>query len=319
MTQYIIAIDLGGTTSKLALVDPQGNLLDKWSLITDTKEHGQWILPNIARSIQEALERNELSLDDILGIGMGCPGRSDQVTGCVSGAFNLNWHANYPVKEFFDQYFPLNFYIDNDANLAALGEYWLGAGQDCDPMILLTLGTGVGAGIIINGTSFRGYRGSAGEIGHLMVDPDHRFECSCGKKGCLETIASVNGLANLTYYHQDSMSDVTIEANNGLLATQVIDLARQGHDGALVIMNEFAQALSLALSHLLNILNPERILLGGGLSRASDLLIPIMNECIHQYTFVNNREYTLRVAELGNDAGVYGAVKMVLDQQENRK
>lgn len=319
MSKYIIVIDLGGTSSKLALADPQGKLLDKWSLLTDTKDQGQWILPNIARSIQDALIRNHLSLEDILGIGMGCPGRADQESGCVSGAFNLNWTADYPVKEFFDQYFPLDFYIDNDANLAALGEYWLGAGQACDPMILLTLGTGVGAGIILKGQTFQGYRGSAGEIGHLMVDFSQRFECTCGKKGCLETLASVNGLANLAKYHQALLSDLRLESNNGLLAKQVIDKAREGHEGALKILDEFVRALALAISHLLNILNPESILLGGGLSQAGDLLIPLMKDYIHQYTFINNEDFELRVAELGNDAGIYGAVKMVLDKQINRK
>ena len=202
MHNKVMGIDLGGTSVKLAILSEEGEVLQKWSIPTDSSDHGVKIMPDIIGSIKHHLNLYRLTAEDFLGIGMGSPGAVDRSNGTVTGAFNLNWTTAQPVRDMMEQETGMPFFIDNDANVAALGEKWRGAGGDNDDVVFITLGTGVGGGIVADGHLIHGTAGSGGEIGHMTVDPDG-FECTCGKKGCLETVASATGVVKLARKHAE--------------------------------------------------------------------------------------------------------------------
>lgn len=181
MSKKIIGIDLGGTTAKFAILTNEGEIQQKWSIVTDITDKGTHIVPAIVDSINEQLEKYQLSPEDFIGIGMGSPGTVDRTEGTVIGAYNLNWTTSQPVKQLIEEGTGIPFAIDNDANVAALGERWRGAGENEDDVVFITLGTGVGGGIIAGGRLVHGIAGAAGELGHITVDPEG-YDCTCGKK-----------------------------------------------------------------------------------------------------------------------------------------
>ncbi|MBG9980066.1 ROK family glucokinase [Facklamia lactis] len=315
--EKIIAIDLGGTSAKLALVSKTGSIIYQWALPTDSSEEGLYIVPNLIQSIQSELKSRNESINEFLGIGFGTPG-TVQENGSVVGAYNLGWQRAHPVKEYFDQAFDIPFYIENDANVAALGEQWQGAGKGFQDVGMLTLGTGVGGGIVMNGKIITGSTGSAGEIGHITVDFTDDFLCTCGKHGCLESVASATGILNLahhlaTYYEGNSRLYQATIKDERLNAKMIIDAAKHGDDFARVVFEHFCRYLGLACSHLANILNPSVIVIGGGVSQAGDFLLnQILSEFEH-FVFAPIRNKTkIQLAQLGNDAGVIGAASLVI-------
>lgn len=321
MSKKIIGIDLGGTTVKFAILSSEGDIQQKWSIETDISEEGTKIVPSIIASIKKHIEMYGMSTGDFLGIGMGSPGTVDAANGTVIGAYNLNWKTLQMVRQQIEEGTGIPFFIDNDANVAALGEAWRGAGESEPDVVFLTLGTGVGGGIIVDKKLVHGATGAAGEVGHITVEPNG-FQCTCGKTGCLETVASATGVVHLARdlsesYAGDSKLKYSIDDGQLITAKDVFDLAKEEDPLALIVVDKVAYYLGLASSHLANILNPSTIVLGGGVSRAGDILTKSIQPYFEQYTFPTIRKSTkIRLALLGNDAGVIGASSLVKSSLE---
>lgn len=316
MSKKILGIDLGGTSIKFAILTEAGDIQQKWSIETNILDDGQFIVPDIIESIQHHFSLYQMTAEDFLGIGMGSPGAVNREKGTVYGAYNLNWRELVEVKKPIEEAIGLPFYIDNDANVAALGEKWKGAGADDENVVFVTLGTGVGGGVIANGELVHGVAESGGEIGHVTVDPNG-FDCTCGKKGCLETVASASGVLNLTrkfseVYAGDSVLKKMVDDGEQITSKQVFELAKENDDLAVKVVEEFSFFLGLACSHLGNILNPQFIVIGGGVSAAGEFLLEKVRKNFERFTFPNVQESTkIKIAKLGNDAGVIGASYLV--------
>lgn len=316
MSKKLIGIDLGGTTAKLAILSETGEIQQKWSVLTDISEEGAKIIPSIVDSINDHINRYNMTKDDFIGIGMGSPGTVDRVNGTVIGAYNLNWKNLQPVKMLIESGTGISFAIDNDANVAALGERWKGAGENEDNMAFLTLGTGVGGGIIAEGNLLHGTVGAAGEVGHITVDPKG-YACTCGKKGCLETVASATGVVRLARDYADNYageSKLKLAIDDGQLVTakDVFDYAKNNDELAEMVIDKVAFYLGLACGNIANILNPSTIVIGGGVSNAGQFLIDKVRDYFNVFTFpaVQN-SCKICLAQLGNDAGVIGASSLI--------
>ena len=318
MSKKIIGIDLGGTSVKLAILTTAGDIQEKWSIKTNILDEGSHIVPDIIESIKHRFETHGLTKDDFLGIGMGSPGVIDTEAGTVIGAYNLNWKTLQLVKKQFETELGLPFFIDNDANVAALGEQWVGAGENNPDVVFMTLGTGVGGGVIAAGNLIRGVKGAGGELGHITVDFEAPFACTCGKKGCLETVASATGIVNLTRryaeeYAGDAKLKQMIDDGQEVTAKDVFDLAKEGDDLALIVYRHFSNYLGVACANIAAVLNPAYIVLGGGVSAAGEFLLEGVRKVFAENSFPQIKESTqLVLATLGNDAGVLGAASLVL-------
>ncbi|HGA1508565.1 TPA: ROK family glucokinase, partial [Streptococcus suis] len=311
-------IDLGGTSVKLAILTTEGEIQEKWSIKTNILDDGSHIVPDIIDSIKQRFETHGLTKDDFLGIGMGSPGVVDSEAGTVIGAYNLNWKTLQLVKEQFESALGLPFFIDNDANVAALGEQWVGAGNNNPNVVFMTLGTGVGGGVIAAGNLIRGVKGAGGELGHITVDFDEPFACTCGKKGCLETVASATGIVNLSrryadQYAGDAKLKQMIDDGQDVTAKDVFDLAKEGDDLALIVYRHFSEYLGVACANIAAVLNPAYIVLGGGVSAAGEFLLDGVRKVFAENSFPQIKESTqIVLATRGNDAGVLGAASLVL-------
>ncbi|CYT76730.1 ROK family glucokinase [Streptococcus suis] len=318
MSKKIIGIDLGGTSVKLAILTTEGEIQEKWSIKTNILDDGSHIVPDIIDSIKHRFETHGLTKDDFLGVGMGSPGVVDSEAGTVIGAYNLNWKTLQLVKEQFESALGLPFFIDNDANVAALGEQWVGAGNNNPNVVFMTLGTGVGGGVIAAGNLIRGVKGAGGELGHITVDFDEPFACTCGKKGCLETVASATGIVNLSrryadQYAGDAKLKQMIDDGQDVTAKDVFDLAKEGDDLALIVYRHFSEYLGVACANIAAVLNPAYIVLGGGVSAAGDFLLDGVRKVFAENSFPQIKESTqIVLATRGNDAGVLGAASLVL-------
>ncbi|MGN1400721.1 MAG: ROK family glucokinase [Bacillus sp. (in: firmicutes)] len=314
MEKWLVGIDLGGTTTKIAFITQTGEFVHKWEIKTDTSENGQHIVDSIAKAIDaKLLELNETA-DRLEAIGMGAPGPVDAKTGTVYEAVNLGW-TNYPLQAALNEATGLPVAVDNDANIAALGEMWKGAGVGARNLVCVTLGTGVGGGIITNGQLVQGASGAAGEIGHITVIPFEGSPCNCGKSGCLETVASATGIVKVAMERlNESPSELKniLDKNGFITSKDVMDCAVQGDDYALSVIDRVSYYLGLSLANMANVLNPEIIVIGGGVSRAGDILLNTVREYFERFAFVRVRKSTtLKIATLGNDAGVIGGAKLV--------
>jgi glucokinase len=315
--QWIVGVDLGGTTTKLAFINMDGEILHKWEIPTDNSNEGQNITINIAHAIDDKLLELNESKKKLAGIGMGAPGPINYETGVVLNVVNLGWQDNFPLQESLHTLTGLPVAIENDANCAALGEMWNGAGKGASDLVCVTLGTGVGGGVITNGNIVRGINGAAGEIGHITSISLGGAPCNCGKTGCLETIASATGIVRLAETElsnpdvQGQLAEIFAEKGK-VTAKDVFDYARNGDDLAVKILNEVTFHLGFALANIANTLNPEMIVLGGGVSRAGDILLDGVKENFSKFTFSASRESTrLSLATLGNDAGAIGAAWLI--------
>lgn len=312
----LIGIDLGGTTIKFAIMSEDGQIIQKWSIETDIQNDGRNIVPNIIESINHRINLYGFSPNDFLGIGMGSPGTVDRLKGTVIGAYNLNWSTIQPVKEKIEDGTMIPLYIDNDANVAALGERWMGAGENGTDVVFITLGTGVGGGIIADGNLIHGKIGAGGEIGHIIVE-SNGYKCTCGNQGCLETVASATGIVRLARdYSEEFAGDSELKwlINDGQEVTSktIFDLAKRDDKLALIVVEKFYYYLGIACANIGNILNPETIVIGGGVSAAGDMMLKGVEEYFHRFAFPQVRTSTnLKLAQLGNDAGVIGAASLV--------
>ena len=318
MSKKIIGIDLGGTSVKFAILTQEGEVQEKWSIKTNILDEGSHIVDDMIESINHRLHLLNLSAEDFIGIGMGSPGVVDCEKGTVIGAYNLNWKTLQPVKEKIEKATGISFFIDNDANVAALGERWKGAGENQPDVVFMTLGTGVGGGIVAEGKLLHGVAGAAGELGHITVDFDQPILCTCGKKGCLETVASATGIVNLTRryadeYAGDAELKKLIDNGEDVNAKIVFDLAKAGDELALIVYRNFARYLGIACANIGSILNPSTIVIGGGVSAAGEFLLDGVRKVYEENSFPQVRTSTkLALATLGNDAGVIGAASLVL-------
>lgn len=321
--KWIVGVDLGGTTTKLAFINQYGEILYKWEIPTDNSHDGKYITINIAKSIDRKLEELDLSKNKLVGIGMGAPGPVNYNTGVILNAVNLGWRDNFPLRDLLEVETSLPAIIDNDANCAALGEMWKGAGNGAKDLVCVTLGTGVGGGVIANGDIIQGFNSAGGEIGHITAIPSGGAPCNCGKTGCLETIASATGIVRL------AMIELSKEGANGELhqvfsqhgvitAKNVIDCARMGDFISQKVLEEVSFYLGLVLANIANILNPEKIVLGGGVSKAGNILLNSVQSNFEKFAFTPVRNSTeIAIATLGNDAGVIGAAWLVKNKKVN--
>lgn len=311
----LIGVDLGGTTIKFAILTAEGEIQQKWSLRTNILDEGSYIVPDIIESINHHIDLYKMSRDQFIGIGMGTPGTVDRDNGTVIGAYNLNWKTLQPVKEQIEAGTGLKFAIDNDANCAGLGERWKGAGNDGDDVAFITLGTGVGGGLIANRQLLHGIGGAAGEVGHIIVQPNG-YQCTCGNHGCLEQYASATGVVHLAQdlaeeYEGTSRLKKMIDDGDEITSKIVFDLAKERDYLANKVVDKVCYYLGLACANISNTLNPEFVVIGGGVSAAGDFLLKRVQRNFNEFAFATVRTSTqLKLAELGNDAGVIGAASL---------
>lgn len=312
--QWLVGVDLGGTTIKIAFISTAGDIIDKWEIVTDKRENGTKIPNHITASIDENLRRLGKGKDQLLGIGIGAPGPVNSENGSVSVAVNLGWEKNFPLREQLSQETSLPVFVDNDANIAALGEMWKGAGEGAKNLLFVTLGTGVGGGVIVNGEIVHGINGAAGEIGHIASVAHEGLPCNCGKTGCLETVASATGIVNLARkVLQTSPVPSILRHAPELTAKVIFDTAKEKDMVGISVVEKFAYYLGYALANIANVLNPEKIVIGGGVSRAGETLLNPVREQLGRFAFPRVAEgVDLSIATLGNDAGVLGAAWLVM-------
>ncbi|MBN2540690.1 MAG: ROK family glucokinase [Bacilli bacterium] len=307
MRKYIIGVDVGGTSVKFGKFDLEGILLDKWSIRTDRSDKGEHILPAIVASIKETVD-----LKEIKGIGIGVPGpvKDNVVVHCV----NLNWGRRDLVQELHLLLQDKDIIIraGNDANVAAAGEMYKGAARGYRTVVMYTLGTGIGGGIVLNGELMEGVNGAGAELGHTIVDFRHNFPCNCGKKGCLETVASATGIISLAKENLiRSKAKSPLRRYESFSAKKVIDYAKEGDFISLKTIDEAMKYLALAIANVSLTLDPEIILIGGGVSHAGQFLIDLIEKYFYQMTDPFIKQANIQIASLGNDAGIYGCAYLI--------
>ncbi|MCR5488050.1 MAG: ROK family glucokinase [Lachnospiraceae bacterium] len=312
MGKVAIGVDVGGTSVKLGLLDLDGKLLDQWEIHTRTEDSGTHILPDIAQSIQARIRDKGLEPADIIGTGIGLPGPVSE-DGMVYKAVNLGWQREFNVAEELSGLLGgMKVRAGNDANVAALGEAWQGAGRGHKEMVMVTLGTGIGGGVIHDGRIVTGANGAAGEIGHICIRPDDTRKCNCGNRGCFELYGSATGIARLAEEELASSEDESVLRNGRASAKAVWDAVKEGDPLAIRVAEKFGYYLGFGLSIIAGVLNPELFVLGGGVSKAGEVIIPYIRKNLDKYVFhACNAEIVL--AKLGNNAGIIGAAKLVID------
>ncbi len=309
MAKYVFGVDIGGTTVKMGFLDIQGNLLDKWEIPTRKENGGENILPDVARSIEEKLKKDNIAKEDVAGIGVGVPGPVSG-DGVVHRAVNLGW-GEFNVNDKLTALTGIKSMAGNDANVAALGEMWKGGGQGYSDMVMVTLGTGVGGGIIIGGRILAGSTGAGGEIGHIHVNDSEERTCGCGNKGCLEQYASATGISYLATQHKKNWNGQTV-LKDDLSAKAVFDGVKAGDALCIEVAEDFGETLGKGLAVIASVVNPEAFVIGGGVSKAGEVLLSYIRPSFDKYAFHGARGAKLLLATLGNDAGMYGAAKLVL-------
>ncbi|MBD5456642.1 MAG: ROK family glucokinase [Lachnospiraceae bacterium] len=313
MKKYVFGVDIGGTTVKLGLFDAEGNVIEKWEIPTRTEDSGSKILPDIADSVREKMK--EIGPDCVAGVGVGAPGPIDG-DGVVHRAVNLGW-GTFSIKETLEELLNIPVMAGNDANVAALGEMWMGGGQGCKDLVVVTLGTGVGGGIIINGKILTGAVGAGGEIGHIHVNDSEEEACGCGNKGCLEQYTSATGITRLANRRLASSDKDSVLRSGEVSAKTVFDAVKAGDPLAIEVAEEFGKYLGDGLAAIAGVVNPEAIVIGGGVSKAGEVLIDYIKPNYEKTVFHGSKDVKFSLATLGNDAGIYGAAKLVLDIANN--
>ena len=310
--KYGFGVDLGGTTVKLAWFNENGDLLDKWEIPTVTAGGGAQILPDIAASIDGYLTEKGIDRSQVIGIGIGVPGPVDG-KGVVNKCVNLGWGV-FNIEKTLSDLTGLPVKAGNDANVAALGEAWKGGGNGCENMVMATLGTGVGGGIIIDGRPVSGVHGAGGEIGHLVLNKDETEQCGCGKYGCVEQYCSATGVVRLAKRHLAASTQASpLRAIDNLTCKDVFDAGKEGDALALEILEDVYDCMGQFLANVCCVADPELVVLGGGVSRAGQVLLDGAKRYFDKYIFHASRSIRFALASLGNDAGAYGAFKLVLD------
>ena len=312
MKKYGFGVDVGGTTIKMGFFETSGKLIDKWEIKTDTSNGGENILSDIAKAIDNKLAQEGISKNDVQGVGVGVPGPVNS-KGIVLKCVNLGWGV-FNVEEELASLTGLKVKAGNDANVAALGEMWQGADKDNEDMVMVTLGTGVGGGIIVDGKVIAGANGAGGEIGHITVNNDEIEACNCGQYGCLEQYTSATGIVRMAKRKLAKTDEETsLRAVEELSAKTIFDEAKKGDKIAGELVEELGKILGGTLSNIAAVTNPEVIVIGGGVSKAGQILIDTIHKHFTESVFHACKDTRFVLAGLGNDAGMYGCVKMLLD------
>ena len=297
----------------MGLFQTDGVLLEKWEIPTRTENGGEMILPDVAKSISEVCEKRSLEKDAIEGLGIGVPAPVTEA-GIVKNTANLGWGYR-EVKREMEELTNLKVCMGNDANVAALGEMWLGAGKGEENIVMVTLGTGVGGGVILNGHPLVGTNGAGGEIGHICVNETETKKCGCGNTGCLEQYASATGIARLAAEHlEEEKKDSLLRGQEKVDAKAVFDALKEGDGLAEDVVEEFGRYLGYALANIAVVVDPAVIVIGGGVSKAGEILLSYVEKNYMKRAFFANKEVKFKLAELGNDAGICGAAKLILEQ-----
>ena len=316
MGQYCFGIDVGGTTVKCGLFMTDGTLVENWEIPTRLEEEGSFILPDIAETIQKKMDEMGIDSQNVEGVGIGIPGPVN-AKGEVSVAVNLHWKFKAVASE-LSALTGLQAKAGNDANVAALGEAWKGAAAGAKNVLMLTLGTGVGGGVIVDGRIVAGTHGAGGEIGHAVVNHDETKPCNCGSKGCLEQYCSATGLARLAREElEETTRDTPLrqaQANGCLDAKAVLDAYKENDTVATRIVEHFAELLGGAIAVFCTVIDPEAIVIGGGVSKAGKPLTDVISKYFKHYAFGPCKDTPIVIATLGNNAGIYGAARMVLSE-----
>ena len=312
MKKYGFGVDVGGTTIKMGFFETSGKLIDKWEIKTDTSNGGENILSDIAKAIDNKLAQEGISKNDVQGVGVGVPGPVNS-KGIVLKCVNLGWGV-FNVEEELASLTGLKVKAGNDANVAALGEMWQGAGKGSEDMVMVTLGTGVGGGIIVDGKVIAGANGAGGEIGHITVNDDEIEACNCGQYGCLEQYTSATGIVRMARRKLAKTDEETsLRSVEELSAKIIFDEAKKGDKIAGELVEELGKILGSTLSNIAAVTNPEVIVIGGGVSKAGQILIDTIHKHFTESVFHACKDTRFVLAGLGNDAGMYGCVKMLLD------
>ena len=335
--QYCFGIDIGGTSVKIGLLDRKGNLLKKWEIHSRTEQEGAEILPDISESLSGFLKEENIDLQQVLGMGIGVPApvRAD---GIVENTVNLGWKYK-EVKKEMEQRTGIRTVVGNDANLAALGEMWKGAGNQEKNLLMVTLGTGVGGGLIVDGVPATGANGAAGEIGHICMNPLEKETCGCGNHGCLEQYASATGIARLARRKLEADDRDSVLRKKGfaenkgkvgeihdvpdrserITAKDVFDGVKAGDALCEEIAEEFGRYLGTGLSMVTAMTDPSVIVIGGGVSKAGDILLDYIRGPYREHAFQKAKNVRFAIASLGNDAGIYGAAKLMLQELDAKQ
>lgn len=307
----MFGVDVGGTSVKLGLFSVDGNIIDKWEISTKTENGGERILPDVADSIKAKMVEKKIEKGEVVGVGLGAPGPID-AEGTVYGAVNLGWKT-FSIRDTLSELLDMPVKAGNDANVAALGEMWKGGGEGYRNLVAVTLGTGVGGGIIINGEMHTGATGAGGEIGHIHVQDGETDVCGCGNKGCLEQYASATGIVRLAKRKLAATSQPSMLRSRNISAKSVFDCVKEGDEVAIQIAEQFGEYLGKGLGVIAGIINPEVFVIGGGVSKAGDILFRFIKPYYDETVFFGNDDVKFALATLGNDAGIYGAAKLVLE------
>ena len=312
MKKYCFGIDVGGTTVKMGLFTTEGELLDKWEIPTRKEDGGAYILNDVAASVEAKLAEKNIAKEDVAGAGIGVPGPTLD-TGYVSICVNLGWKDKNPANE-LSELLSIPVKAGNDANVAALGEMWKGGGEGYLDVVLLTLGTGVGGGIIINGEIAPSHRGVGGELGHITVNPDEEATCNCGNHGCLEQYASATGVVRIAKkLLAASKEESSLRTLETVTAKDVFDAAKAGDHLAVEAVEVLGKYLGLVVANVALTVDPDVFVIGGGVSKAGQPLLDAVQKAFRAETFAACREAKFALATLGNDAGIYGCVRLILE------
>lgn len=314
MKEYAFGIDLGGTTAKVGLFTTTGSLLEKWEVPTDTSNAGEHILANLAAAIQNKMTEKGLTANEVEGVGIGVPGPILNASIVPIICANLGGFGNCNIAAALSELLGgLTVKVGNDANVAALGEIWQGIAKGCSSAVMVTLGTGVGGGVIVDGKVIDGAHGAGGEIGHITVNPTETARCGCGKHGCLEQYSSATGVVRCMKKLLDENPDTPcVLRGTEFAAKDVFDAARSGDALAAREVDEMTSMLGMALANLAATTDPEMFMIGGGVARAGEVLFDPLVRHYKEFAFKSCRETPIKAASLGNDAGIYGAVRLIV-------
>lgn len=309
----VFGVDIGGTTVKLGMFTTEGEVLKKWEIPTRKENGGENIIPDVCAAMDGCLNDAGLTSDDVKGVGVGIPGPVNK-EGVVNGCVNLGWGVFNVERAFADNFHGIDCKAGNDANVAALGEYWKGGGVGFSDILMITLGTGVGGGVILDGKIVAGISGGAGEIGHMPVAPGNTNVCNCGKNDCLELVASATGIVREAKKMMEN-TDIPSPLRNmeNISAKTVIDFAKENDELALKVMDIMGDALARAIANIACTINMEAVVIGGGVSKAGPFLLDFIEEKFKKMVFAPCKDVKFLMAKLGNDGGIYGAAKLVIE------
>lgn len=313
MGYFLLGIDIGGTAVKIGLFDKDLKVLDKWSIPTRTENDGKYILPDTAASVMERISVHGIRISDIRGAGVGLPGVVD-TDGLAHGSVNLGWARPHNVEQELSELLcGLKIKAGNDANVAALGEATMGAGKGTCDMVMVTLGTGIGGGVVHAGRIIAGAHGAGGEIGHICVKPDETEACNCGRHGCLEQYASATGIRRLIRGELETSDENSIlRLDDEISVKRMWQAVKDGDLLAIRVAESFGDHLGFALSCIAGVLDPDIFVIGGGVSKTGDVILPFIQKSYDKYVLSLSRGTPIVRAALGNDAGIIGAACLFL-------